>query len=247
MSEDMTTAISNNVQSSLNHSCGHSYHGSSPKCHILKLINESQIELSPKEVSTRTGINHSTARKYLRILLGEGEVLQPYHGAYCSKSVHGVRFAPLRVHNVVLSCPALWLDFSQSSEEVCGAVKIRVVYGLDRKRITGFISCDNGMDKDTALFAINRFIEVVESRTKRAVENFVVKTFEVNRDYCGIRLDGVQCVTRKGLFACIERIYQKEPNLVRHEFKVSEPMSLDQFSALIQGVSQLTTFNRAFS
>jgi hypothetical protein len=91
------------------------------------------------------------------------------------------------------------------------------------------------MDKDTALFAVHRFIDIVEHRTEKPVENLVVKTLEANRDYSGVRLDGVQCVTKTGLFGVIERIYQKEPNLVRHEFKISKPVSLDEFSALVQG------------
>jgi hypothetical protein len=37
------------------------------------------------------------------------------------------------------------------------------------------------------------------------------------------------------LFGALERIYQKEPNLVRHEFKISKTVSIDEFVALVQG------------
>jgi hypothetical protein len=201
----------------------------------MKLVNESVIELTPEEISSKTGVNRSTARKYCRILLKDGDILQPYPSAYCSKSVHGVRFVPLTFHNVDLSVSAPWLDFSERHVEICGCVKMRVLYGIDRRRITGFISSDNGMNKDTVLLILQRFIDVVQARTEKPVENLVIKTLEANRDYYGVRLDCPMCVTKTGLFGVIERIYQKEQDVVRHEFKISKPMSLDEFSALVQG------------
>jgi len=202
---------------------------------ILKAIINSSIELTPAEISKRTGIKHSTTRVYLRQLLKEGKIVQPYHGTYCSRITHGMIFAPLRVHNVVLSVSAPWLGFSDDVTEWVGDVKVRVQFGLRRRRITGRISCDSGMDRNAVFFALERFFDIVRERTGCDVEEVVVKTFEVNRDYVGVRIDGCKCYTRKGLFGMIERIYQKEDSLVRSEVKVSKPMSLDEFTALIRG------------
>jgi tRNA U38,U39,U40 pseudouridine synthase TruA len=49
-----------------------------------------------------------------------------------------------------------------------------------------------------------------------------------------VRIDGVQCVTKKELYGMIERVYQKEENLVRKEWKVSQPMSVNAFEAAIK-------------
>jgi hypothetical protein len=64
-------------------------------------------------------------------------------------------------------------------------------------------------------------------------------TFECNKDYYGVRLDGIQCVTKKDLCGMVERVYQKEENLVRKEWKVSQPMSVNAFeAALKKGISE---------
>jgi len=207
----------------------------SKKQRILTTVEESEIELTPVQIARKTEIKPSTTRMYLRRLLQESRVVQPYPGAYCSKITHGMIFAPLRVHNVLLGFEASWLDFSDEVVELVGDVKIRVQFGLQRHKVTGQISCDSGMDRHTIRFALDRFYEIVEKRMGGLPDEVVVKTFEVNRDMHGVRLDGCKCYTREGLFGMIDRVYQKEEDVVRAESKVVEPMGVDQFLALIQG------------
>ena len=213
---------------------GNGYGGTSKKNTILQLIESSEIELTPKEISQRTGINHNTVKKYLRDLASVNKVVQPYTGAYCSKITHGMMFVPLRVHNVVLCVRDLGLCFSDDVVEFVGDVKVRVQFGLQRRKLTGRISCDAGMDRNAVLFALDRCFDIMEKRTGRRVENVVVKTFEVNRDFEKVRLDGSHCFTREGLFGEIERIYQKGDN-VRVEHKISRSMSLEEFDVLLRG------------
>lgn len=212
-----------------------SYRLSAKKTKVLEAVLQSEIELTPIQVAERTGVNHRTVKVYLRELIKEGKIVQPYHGSYCSQITHGMMFAPLRTHNVVLTSDVSWLDFSDDFVEIVGSVKIRVQYGLERRKITGTISSDGGMDKNTIVFALNRFYDLVKARTNHDLETVLVKTFEMNRDYQGVRLDGVKCYTKKGLFDVLERLYQKEENLVRQEYKVSTPMKVDEFMSLIQG------------
>ena len=73
------------------------------------------------------------------------------------------------------------------------------------------------------------------------VDKLVLKTFEVNRDFQGTRIDGAKCYTRMGLFGVIERIYQKDEFTVRAEQKVSNKMSVDEFTSLIRG--GVTSYN----
>ena len=211
-----------------------SYGGSSKKKTILKKIKESEIELSPKEIAQKTSINHSTVRVYLRQLLREGKIVQPYPGSYCSRITHGMMMAPLRTHNVILTVEAPWLSFSDDYTEWFGDVKVRVQFGFQRHKITGRISCDAGMDKNSIHFALSRFYDIVKEKTSHELDDVVVKTFEMNRDYAGVRLDGFKCYTKKGLFGVIERIYQKD-DLVRHEHKITKPMTIDEFTALMRG------------
>jgi len=203
---------------------------------ILALIEKSEIELTPKEIATKLGYNHSTVRKYLRDLAETNKIVQPYSGSYCSRITHGMLFVPLRTHNLILSVVAPWLDFSDDVVEFVGDVKVRVQFGGVRRRLTGRISCDAGMDKNAVLFAIDRAFDIMEKRTGKSVENVVVKTFEINRDFEKIRLDGggKYCFTKKSLFGAIERIYQKG-DVVRSEHKISREMGLEEFEVLLRG------------
>lgn len=130
---------------------------------------------------------------------------------------------------------APWLSFSDDVTERTGSVKVRAQFGLQRGKITGRISCDAGMDKNAVLFALNRAFDIVKERSGHDLENVTLKTFEMNRDVHGIRLDGFKCYTKKGLFGMIERIYQKEEDVVRHEHKITAPMTLDEFEILMRG------------
>jgi len=153
-------------------------------------------------------------------------------------------FVPLRVHNVILSVDAPWLDFSDDLTEWVGDVKVRVQFGLERRRLTGRISCDKGMDRNAVLFALQRCYDIMQKRTGRPVENVTVKTFEMNRDYQGVRIDSkeyAQCYTVKGLYDMLERIYQKEDTVVRTEQKITKSLSISEFEALMRG--GVTGFN----
>lgn len=216
-------------------SCCNSYYGLSLRDQILKAIDESERALSPLEISDKLHAKPSSTRVILRRLLAQGKIVQPYPGAYCNKITHGVMFNPLRVHNIGLRC-CVGEDLEHwEKTEVVGAVKVHVCFGSQRRKISGWISCDAGMSKDACLLAVHRWLDLVEGKLGHSVADLEITSFEQNKDYVGFRLDGVQCVTRAGLFDVIERIYQKEENVIRHEHKVSHSMSLTEFESLLQG------------
>lgn len=201
---------------------------------VLKCIEETERELTPKEIAEKTHVNHSSVRIYCRRLLQRGKIAQPWPGAYCSIPIHGMVIAPLRTHNLLFTADTPWLNVSDDVVEYTGAVKVRIQYGLKRKKITVRISCDQGMDRHAVNFAVNRALKLIEKKVGRSLDNLVLKTFEVNRDFEGVRLDGAQCLTKKGLFDVIERVYQKG-DAVRAEWKVSDRLTLDEFVGLLRG------------
>lgn len=200
---------------------------------IVNAIDESEIELTPLQVAQRIHANHSSVRVYLPQLVKEGRIVTPYHGAYCNKITHGMIFSPIKVHNLVVTASAV-VDKSEEIIERVGTVKVRVVFGFQRDKISMFISCDAGMDRNACLLAIQRCFDIARVRLGKDLEQVTIKTFEANRDYLGVRLDRAQCLTRQGLLDTIERIYQKE-DVVRHEFKVTKDMTLTEFEALLKG------------
>jgi hypothetical protein len=122
---------------------------------------------------------------------------------------------------------------SEVISEVVGGVGIKVVFGSERRKVSGVISCDAGMSRDACLFAVNRWFELVEKKLGFCLNDLVLTTWELNKDHAGIRIDGIQCVTKRDLYGMIERTYQKEENLVRKEWKVSTPMSLNKFEEAV--------------
>jgi len=117
-----------------------------------------------------------------------------------------------------------------------GSVKIRVVFGSRNEKVTGFVSCDEGMDLDKYVFVVDKFKSVIFERAGVRVSDGEVNvvTFELNKDRKDIRLDGVKCVTVKDFRGVLERIYSKDGG-VRSEVKVAESMNVAQVEALLKG------------
>jgi DNA-binding Lrp family transcriptional regulator len=202
---------------------------------ILKLIDDSEVELTPVEIAQELNLKRSTVRNYLRKLVRESKIVQPYPGAYCNKITYGVRFVPLLVHNVRLRCFVGVDVASWEWVEVVGGVKVYVCFGAERRKVSGFIACDVGMSREACLLALHRWFDVAEEHLGGSLPEIELQSFEVNKDYVGVRLDGVSCFTKEGLFGVVERVYQKSENVVRAERKVSQPMSVTQFESLLQG------------
>lgn len=204
---------------------------------ILKVLRESERPLKPKEIAFLSKINHSTTRSYLRRLFERSQVTQPYSGSYVAKplDIMGVGIKPL-VHNLVLSVNwFIGVNATPKFEAWFGAVKLRVLFGTKRKRITGFVSCDAGMDFDKVCFVIDKFRQVVWDRVGLRVRDDMIRVVscELNEDNHSIRLDGVNCVTVKDFRGYLERIYNKDGG-VRSEIKV-KPQSLEQMMVLLKG------------
>jgi len=215
---------------------------SGKKERILKVLESSETILSPKIIAQKAKVKSSTARYYLRELLKEGKIIQPFRGYYANKTRYGMGVSPVLLHNVILTCEGLdWLDFSDDIVRWVGGVKVRVQFGKKRRKVTVRISCDDGMDRNTVLLAMDKAWSIIKERTGKEVDEgwlWEFRTNEVHRDVFGVRIDvnskkGSFCYTRKGLFGLIERIYQKDKDRVRIEHKVSRKMTLDELTTLI--------------
>jgi len=216
---------------------------------VLATVEDATEPLTPKQiheiVSKKWHITPSTVRKYLRRLLRENRIVQPYSGYYCSRITYNVIVGELRVHNVRFCVGANWLGrlvkFGDV-EEFIGDVRLFIQFGKQRRKLTGQISVrkgsrSRGLVKDTLLFALNRVLDIMEETTDHVVDgDFVLTSFETNRDYPGKRLDGkIACLTKKQLFEVIERVYQKDEDTVRTERKISTCMKVEEAVSLLRG------------
>lgn len=214
--------------------CDNSYYGLSVEEKILKVIDQTEYELKPHEIAKKIHAKGSTVRVILRKLLDKGLIIQPYDGSYCNKITHGMRFVPRMVHNIRLSSNICQNVRHDEVREVVGGVELFVCFGSERRKVSGWIKCDAGMVYDTCMFSLNRWFDVVEGRLGFGLNDLKLSCFEVNKDYHGVRVEGVQCLTRSDLFGMIERFYQKDNNVLRHEFKVTKPTSINEFETSLK-------------
>jgi hypothetical protein len=225
----------------------------SVEARVFHIIDASEIELRPAEIARKlhapkkpTRGQYTSVRIYCRKLLEKGKILQPYLGSYCNKITYGVRFIPLCVHNISLRSFVCQDVKSWEKNEFIGGVKIHVCFGSERRKISGYIACDvGGMSHDACLLALNRWFDIVQDHLGWQLNDLQILTFECNKDYHGVRVDGVQCVTKTDLFGMVERVYQKEENLVRKEQKITIPMSVNKFEEAISKSFNETTNSQA--
>ena len=176
----------------------------------------------------------------------QSQILQPFKGYYCNKITHTLGSVPLRSHNILFTIEKQkWIQKSEKITETIGAAVLMVSFGIKRKKVTCQISCDKGLSLDACLFGVKRLLDIVESRQGSPVDQLTLRTFEVNRDFQGTRIDGAKCYTRTGLFGVIERIYQKDESTVRIEQKISRKMKVDEFTALLRGGVQSYNLTQA--
>ncbi len=235
---------SDNTANTPTNRCCNSWHSSKPRgieALTYQIIDASEVELKPCEIARKihaprkpTPGQYSTVRFFCSKLLQKGLIIQPYPGAYCNKITYGVRFVPLSVHNISLRSFVCQDVKHWEMDEFVGGVKIHVCFGSERRKISGYLACDvGGMSHDACLLALNRWFDLVNDRLGFQLNDLEILTFECNKDYHGIRLDGVQCITKVDLYGMVERVYQKEESLVRKERKITKPMSVNRFEQAI--------------
>ena len=214
---------------------------------ILSILRESPQELGPIQVwrkinedKNQKQLSIGTVKPLLRKLASQGVIRQPYHGTYCDRITYDVRFDPIGVHNLRLRfLVEEGLDGGEVNE-VVGGVKIHVHFGMERHLVSGWIGYDKGMNRPTALMAVDRWIEICERKLGHQVKDLVLTSCEVNRDYKGFKLDGeVHCLSVKVLKDTLERVYQKVDE-IRQEFRIVKNMTLTQFDMMFnQGLDKI--------
>jgi len=203
------------------------------------------------EIAKRANVKYTTTRKALRNLEGQKLVFQPYtRGPYSTQSCHiahhgagsnigAYRVLPdmlPRVQNVDFCVGGLVpRGFPDDCYEV-GGLGVRIVYGFRYGRVTGRLSCAEGLSYLELKLAFRevgrRISDVLHSSVDP--DGILVTNLEWFKDYSGVRIEGVKCLTARTLLGFLERVYNK-PYGVRHEFKVQGEFTLPTFYAMVHG------------
>jgi len=204
---------------------------------ILKQVEDSLYSITPSEISSNTGINANTVRKYLRDLENKGFVHRKFHGHYVSARnlvisdtcmvsdvsgvrVHGLRF---RVLGVGVGEGSWVRDF--------GVLRLRfVVHGNGNAEV--FVGC--GRDVSLNYVAFRLVVGVVCRELRCDWDQVLVTSCEFNRDFLGVKLDGVKSVTLKAFDGSFRRVYN-HGGFLRDEVKTVGSKKIEDVLALMQG------------
>jgi hypothetical protein len=207
---------------------------------IMGVIEQSPIPITPLEISQKTRIKRSTVRKCLARLARKGFIRKFCHGHYmslrssvtlASSMVGGVCDVLPRVHCLrfrvsdVAGKPSSW------------EVDLDVVRICFRRFKNGsaqvFVDCQESYSLDYLGFRL--LVEVVVGQLGVDDWNKIaVSSLEINNDFEGERLDGVQAVTLKSFDGTFRRIYNRRLGL-RDEVRVVGTRKLEDVIPLLRG------------
>jgi hypothetical protein len=141
----------------------------------------------------------------------------------------------LLVHSVQLrwTLPT-FVDFKPVDEKI-GDVTIKVGRDLKRRLYSGFIGHQVGMNLD--LFRTS--LEIYRLKLKELIgsvpsnDELQAINVQFNRDFQGLRLEGLQAMTVTSILGVLERFYNKNQGL-RTEIQVG-PISVRDIEVLLRG------------
>jgi len=211
---------------------------------VLETIEASDIELTPKEIASKTGINHNSVKVYCRKLKKANYIIQPHYGFYCSKRLLvtldgrvgvGVTSDSVpRLHNLRLKIEGVSkvglgpvrFDYEGVAEVTVQVSDTGVAYVI--------VSCYPGVTLDYAGFKllIGRLKSDLSVPKNAPIH---VVSYELNHDFAGLQLDGCKALTLKSFDGSFERLYQKRKNVLRSEVRAVGPTTPEAIHQLLKG------------
>ena len=186
---------------------------------ILGFLESVDYPVSPRFVSSSLGINPDSTRKVLSKLHVEGLVERPYYGKYNLKPTYGVgvRIAP-RVQNLRVSALGVVGVVSDCVVLECDLCRVGLTFGGKRGKVSYVVGAGLGLDP-VGLSVVHGWVVGEVERRGLVVPrgDWMVRSAEFLRDYAGLRLEGVDCVTFTDLLGNLEKFYNRRG--VRNEVR----------------------------
>ena len=210
---------------------------------IEEALAQADRPLYPQEIAFIVKENKNSVRVCCRRLLEKGLVAQPIPGLYSSvtKSGYGVVEDLPRVQNCVVQFGCVVPDGVPEFRGRFGSVGLRVLFGRRYQRVTGYLSCPEGMNFDTFVLALEKFKHVVTYHVGVFPSNdaLEVRRVELLNDFRNLRISGVSCITVESFLGSFEKIYNRGKGL-RSEVRV-QPDSVEAIYTLLKG--GVTSYN----
>lgn len=215
---------------------------------VKRIIEENYTGVTPKTIASKTAysehkLNYNTVKSICRRLLGRQEIQEhPKHKGWyvpVEKSTHSM--FELNVQNLILTYQLkenenITKRISNMVEQV-GTVRFCFGVGYKSKMATMHISTDYPFNLTSLPLCVKVFKDLMEKNLGIAGisdKEVLIRTTEVNKDVYGVRIDGASAITVDGIMAQL-KIYQKQKEKVRVEYKTKLPINAETITSLLCG------------
>jgi predicted transcriptional regulator len=199
---------------------------------VLNILHKHKEGVFPKHLSLYTGINHNSVRSMLKIMEREGLVKkhQKIRGVYLvvDNSPHSLLCYNFHNLTLVYELKEKLINKTEIIENnVINLFKYSITFGKGKQKVSMILSTDYPFNVSSLCLAGELFRYKVKEKLGFApqLNKIIIKGLEINKDYLGIKLEGVNCITLESLVALF-RIYQKKAG-VREELKLKIPVDMD--------------------
>lgn len=207
---------------------------------IIEAVRNSPIPITPMEIASITNLPHNSVRVWVKELERKGYVVAKFYGHYVS-SQNGLTLdsstvgdGRVRVHCLRLKILRCGVFSSLWVREVGGVARISFQVFGDRSGLVQ-VDCLGSCSFDAV--GLRLVVDVVARELRVSCDDVwgsTVLSYELNSDFKGVRLDGVQAVTLRAFDGAFFRAYNKG-EVLRGEVKATRPLQLENVLALMNG------------
>ena len=210
---------------------------------LLRIIKDYPEGISPITLYNITKLPHNTIKTILRRLLNKGIIksiasAQGYY-ALAENSTHMMLFYNVQNAIIQVESDKISIDEEINEEEnLENIIKFNLVIGAKSKKATFTVSSDYPFNFTSLVGYVHMFQEkmVRLCKFKPKLDEINIRTFEINHDHLGYRVDGLSSYTIRNAIADF-KLYNKK-NGVREEYKIKVPIPFRFIQTLIeQGIT----------
>jgi len=196
---------------------------------IRQVLRENPQGLTPKYVSLYSEVKYNTVKSLLPKML---EVQQkeglPGHYILVERTNQGM--FDCKIQNLRLSFSSDRIDVERRISEVNSLndlIKFRFEIGLKSKKATMTVGTDYPLDFSCLGLVGYLFQMLIEKYCNfcPGMEEISLDTFEINKDYFKIALEGCSSI-RLDTLSTEYKLYYKEKRYAREEYKLKQPINL---------------------
>lgn len=207
------------------------------KSEIRRVLRENKEGLTPKYISSYSGVKLSTTKKLLK-KMEDVRQKEGFPGYYVLIEKTSGGMFDCKIENLRLSCSSNEINVEKriiEKNKLNDLIKYRFEIGLKSQKATMTIATDYPLDFSCLGLVGHLFQELIEKHCnfRPDTNQIIVNTIEINKDYYNVTLEGGTSIRLDT--ALVEyKLYYKEKKYVREEYKLKVPVNLSFIRNLIE-------------